>query len=193
MGIEANGTSGITSVVANGVTMDTVIANGVTVLEGYSEWEPIRPGYDLDDLKDQGLNTTWVAGTFNTNATYGMYWGNSDAQYKDLPIAVPSGATGVDITFTGFYNNPSSSRGELIISNSGNTVWLMSCIDNFTADASGQSLTINGTAEFSMQQINLVNETRSVSLNGETTKINVRMRGYSGTYSPRYISRLKFT
>lgn len=195
MGIEANGTSGITSVVANGVTMDTVIANGVEVFSAYDPWQPIQLGYDLTDLSNQGFTTTDISSTFYTDATYGMGWGTNDNVFKELVIPVPSGATGYTIVTTGEYNNPTGGLGWLHVYKNDGTTAIYDFYDAWTNDATGQSLAVNGSFVFNQSQTNLYNDSRSGSLASETANIKINMKGYTASYgyTKRYIKSLTFT
>jgi hypothetical protein len=135
----------------------------------------------------QFSNTSSLQSTFYYNSSYGVGWGTNNDTWVNYSINNIS-YTEIEMTYSGFYENPAGGLGQMVLSN-GST--LVSLADSWTDYRFGQTLYVRPSNVLYQSRTNVINRTSYFSEN--SSLIDISMKGYTSSYgyTRRYIKYLR--
>jgi len=169
-----------------------IIISGLNRSSGDGHRTVIALINDITELEKKGIDVSQIEDTFYVDQELGIGWGTNNGTPYEIVIDVPQGATKLVITYSGYYNNPSGGLGFMVIKDE-NDRDLLYFADSWASSSEGQQLIILGETIFFKEQIDVVNRTDIIPLNG-VSQIKVIMKGYTNSYpyTKRYIKELTF-
>jgi len=147
-----------------------------------------------DDLAligdDSELDTT----ARYTDSTYGLGWGqpadNWNYRYLKLNEDNYPGASKLEITYSGTYNNPSGGLGKLIVSSEDENSTYLHFQDAWADSSDGQTLIVNQNTIFNKSQQDIANRSDILQIINPNIKIGMAGYGSGYGYTKRYIKNL---